>query len=201
MVACHHCATVQRDVNRRCDFCERVLHRRKPDSLQRTWLFLITGIVMYIPANVWPIMTTNTLGNEVPNTIVGGVVLLWEHGSYPIAAVIFIASVVVPITKFLVLLGLLLSEQLGVYDRPYTKVILYRITEFVGRWSMVDVFVVAFLASLIQLGKLMSIYPGPAALAFGGMVVATMLSAASFDPRLFWDGHEQKNSHKQSAKS
>jgi paraquat-inducible protein A len=196
LLACHSCATVQPDTHHRCSFCNSVLHRRKQDSLQRTWLYLLTGIVMYLPANIWPIMVTNTLGNEQPSTIIGGIVLLWEHGSYPIAAIIFIASVAVPVAKFLVLIGLLLSEHFRVFDKPNSKTVLYRITEFVGRWSMVDVFVVAFLASLIQLGNIASIYPGPAVLAFGFMVVATMLAAASFDPRLFWDSHEQTTINK-----
>ena len=166
-------------------------HHRKPDSLQRTAAYLFTGILLYIPANLMPIMTVTTLGNPEPNTIVGGVITLWEHGSYPIAAVIFVASVLVPIGKFLVLIWLLLTEHFRLFKRPNAKIAAYRVTEFVGRWSMVDVFVVAFLAGLIQFGNLMAIYPGPAVLAFAGMVVATMLAAASFEPKMFWDNYEQ----------
>ena len=165
-------------------------HHRKPDSLQRTAAYLITGVLLYIPANLMPIMTVTTLGNPEPNTIVGGVITLLEHGSYPIAAVIFVASVLVPLGKFLVLTWLLLSEQFQLFRRPDAKIAAYRATEFVGRWSMVDVFVVAFLAGLVQFGNVMAIYPGPAVIAFAGMVVATMLAAASFEPKMFWDNYE-----------
>jgi paraquat-inducible protein A len=160
-------------------------------SLQRTALFLLTGLLLYIPANLLPIMTVTTLGNPEANTIIGGVVTLWEHGSYPIAGIIFIASVLVPIGKFLVLLSLLLSEHFRVFRRPGAKITVYRVTEFVGRWSMVDVFVVAFLAALVQFGNVMAIQPGPAVLAFAGMVVATMLAADSFEPKIFWHTHER----------
>ena len=190
-VACHHCATVQKADRRRCSFCHSGLHRRKPKSLQRTWLFLITALVLYLPANLWPIMITVSLGETEPNTILSGVLELWEDGSYPIAIIIFVASVMVPIAKFFILFALCLSEQFHRFAKPQSKVMLYRVTEFIGRWSMVDVFVVAFLAALVQLGTVMTVYPGPAALAFAGMVVATMLASASFDPRLLWESDEQ----------
>ena len=176
--------------NEQRQLCTAPLHRRKVDSLQRTWLFLTTGLLLYIPANLLPIMTTTTLGQSDPSTIVGGVLLLWEHGSYPIALVIFVASIAVPIGKFLVLLVLVAGEQFRLLDNPQAQTNAYRVTEFIGRWSMVDVFVVAFLAGLIQMGNLMAILPGPAVLAFAGMVVATMLAADSFEPKLFWDEHE-----------
>lgn len=190
-LSCHHCARLQSTNNRRCDFCGTKLHYRKVNSLQRSWIFLMTGILLYIPANALPIMVTSTLGRSESTTIVEGVLLLMEHGSYPIALVIFIASVVVPMGKFLILLALILSAQYRLFNRPQEKIIAYRVTEYIGRWSMVDVFVVAFLAGLIQLGNVMTIYPGPAVLAFAGMVIATMLAAASFEPKLFWDHYEQ----------
>ena len=145
--------------------------------------------MLYIPANALPIMITNALGAKTFNTIAGGVALLWEDGSWLIAAIIFVASVLVPVGKFIALIWLCLCAQFKLGDQPQNKVFAYRTAELVGRWSMLDVFVVAFLASLIQMGSLMSIYPGPAALAFGGMVVFTMLAANSLDPRLFWDDH------------
>jgi paraquat-inducible protein A len=163
---------------------------RKPDSLQRATAFLITGVLLYIPANIMPIMTVTTLGSPEPNTIVGGVISLWEHGSYPIAMVIFVASVLVPLGKFLILIGLLLSERFHIFSQPDVKMAAYRATESVGRWSMVDVFVVAFLAGLVQFGNLIAISPGPAVWAFAGMVVVTMLAAASLEPKMFWDNHE-----------
>jgi paraquat-inducible protein A len=137
---------------------------------------VMTAIILYVPANVLPIMTTDQLGRSTDSTILGGVVLLIKLGSYPVAAIIFIASVLVPLGKLLALMALCCE-----------RTVLYRVTEFVGRWSMVDVFVVAILVSLIQLGGLMTIRPGIAALAFSGLVIVTMLAAESFDPRLIWD--------------
>lgn len=163
----------------------------KHDQLQRSWIYLITGLMFYIPANFLPIMVTTQFGQQTYNTIAGGVVVLWEHGSYLIAIIIFVASLFVPIAKFIALTGLCLCESLNVYPRPRSKVFIYRVTEFVGRWSMIDVFVVAFLTGLIQMGALMSVYPGPAALAFAGMVVFTMLAAKSLDPKMFWEEKDE----------
>jgi len=156
------------------------------ESLQETWAWLLTSVLLYIPANFLPIMYTQSWGSTRENTILGGVVTLWHHGSYPIAVVIFVASVLVPVGKILVLGWLCLSVQLRHSGARKHKAVLYRATEFVGRWSMVDVFVVGTLVALIQLGKIMTILPGPAALAFAGMVFTTMLAAHSFDPRLLW---------------
>ena len=155
-------------------------------SMQKTWAWLITSVLLYLPANFLPIMYTSKLGNVRESTIIGGVITLWHHGSYPIATVIFVASVLVPVGKILILVWLCLSVQLRHTTALQHKTKMYRITEFVGRWSMVDVFVVAILVALIQLGKIMTVLPGPAALAFAGMVFTTMLAAGSFDPRLLW---------------
>ena len=155
-------------------------------SIQTTWALIFTAILLYIPANVLPIMHTSLLGSEEPSTILGGVILLWQMGSYPIAVVIFIASVFVPVAKIIILCWLNYSVQIGFDRRNNERIFWYRITEFVGRWSMVDVFVVAVLVSLIQLGNIMSIHPGYAALAFCGLVIITMLAAMSFDSRLIW---------------
>lgn len=190
LLACHICGKTQSIQRHHCIRCGASVHVRKTDSIQRTWAFLITSIVLYFPANLLPIMSTTLLGKETTNTILSGVVLLWEHGSYPIALIIFIASVLVPLGKLFVLCWLCLMVQRKSSLLPRQRTILYRITEFIGRWSMIDVFVVAVLVSLIQLGNLMSIYPGPAALAFAGLVIATMLAAISFDPRLIWDVYD-----------
>ena len=139
----------------------------------------MTALILYVPANLLPIMATNQLGQKTYSTIAGGVVLLWEHGSYILAGIILVASLMVPLAKFIALFTLFLSKQLNIYGRPQDKIFIYRATEFIGRWSMVDVFVVAFLASLIQLGNLMSVHPGPAALAFAGMVVLRHVLAAN----------------------
>jgi paraquat-inducible protein A len=147
-------------------------------------------MILYIPANVLPIMLTDQPGRTVESTIMGGVVLLWNMGSYPVASVIFIASVMVPLAKMIALAVLLWSvarkHEMGARERTT----LYRITEFIGRWSMIDVFVVAILVALIHLGGLLVIRPGPAALAFAGVVIVTMLAAESFDSRLIWDHSE-----------
>ncbi len=190
LLSCNHCTTVQVASNLRCSFCNHPLHGRKHQSLQRSWIFILTALLLYIPANLLPIMTTDEMGHQTFNTIAGGVLLLWEHGSYLVAAIIFIASLLVPPAKFIALIWLCLCEQFKLYNKPQSKIGVYRAAEFVGRWSMLDVFVVAFLASLIQMGNLLSIYPGPAALAFGGMVGFTMLAANSLDPKLFWDDYE-----------
>jgi len=162
-------------------------------SIQQTWALIITSIILYIPANTLPIMTTRLFGQDEPSTILGGVILLWKMGSFPIAIVIFIASIAVPVAKILVLAWLNYSVQNQQGNLTVERIKLYRIAEFIGRWSMIDVFVVIVLVSLIQLGDTMSIYPGQATLAFSGVVVITMLAAMSFDPRLISSTKMDKN--------
>ena len=193
LIGCHHCETVHSARSEVCSLCGHNLHTDKSGNLQRCWSYLLTGLIFYFPANLLPIMRTTQLGNETDATLAGGVVLLWEHGSWLIAVIIFIASLLVPLAKFLALGGLCLSQFMHIDMSPMNRIRIYRVTEFVGRWSMVDVFVVGFLTALIQMGSLMSITPGPAALAFGAMVVFTMLAANSLDPRIFWDNWN--NSH------
>jgi len=165
--------------------CHSISNKRI--RIQQTWALIITSVVLYIPANLLPIMNTRLLGQDEPSTILGGVVLLWSMGSYPIALVIFIASVAVPVAKILILAWLNYSVQTQRKNLTLERMKLYRLAEFVGRWSMVDVFVVIILASLIQLGNTMSIYPGAATLAFSGVVIITMLAAMSFDSHLIWN--------------
>jgi len=161
-------------------------HSPSPHSIQHTWALLVTALILYIPASILPIMHTRLLGQDTPSTIMGGVIVLWEHGDFPIALVIFIASVFVPIAKLGVLCWLNHTVQTQKDGLQSQRTRLYRITEFIGRWSMIDVFVVAVLVSLIQLGNTMSIFPGPAAMAFSGVVIVTMLAANSFDSTLIW---------------
>ncbi len=187
LATCHTCCMLSPVAVEYCPRCGAGLHLRVTDSLHRTMALVITAALLYVPANVLPIMTTEQLGRATDSTILGGVVLLWHHGSYPIAAVIFIASVLVPLSKLLGLSVLCWSVARRHPTLPRERTVLYRVTEFVGRWSMVDVFVVAILVALIQLGGLLSIYPGSAALAFCGVVIVTMIAAESFDPRLIWD--------------
>jgi paraquat-inducible protein A len=155
--------------------------------LERAISLVITATLLYIPANVLPIMTTIQFGSPEPSTILGGVALLIHHESYPIAAVIFIASIMVPSGKLLSICWLCWSVASGQKTSLQQRTVMYRVTEFVGKWSMTDVFVVAILVALIQIGGLLSITAGTAAIAFGGVVVVTMLAAESFDPRLIWD--------------
>ena len=186
---CSMCTSVAPAAAADCKVCGSRLHGGMDRSIQQTWAWLITSIVLYIPANFLPIMHTTLLGRNSGNTILGGVVTLWEHGSYPIALVIFVASVFVPIVKIIALIWLCITVQLGNVTARSQKTRLYRFTEFVGRWSMVDVFVVGILVALIQLGNIMTILPGTAALAFAAMVSTTVLAAIAFDPRLIWRSH------------
>jgi len=191
--ACHVCTSVGPAETHICDICgARVVDRMKT-SFQQTLAWLITALVFYVPANFLPILSTVYLGRETTSTIMGGVITLWSHGSYPIAIVIFVASILVPIAKIIVLAWLCLTVRLGSMDALEHKALIFRFTEFIGRWSMIDVFVVGMLVALIRLGTIMSIYPGAAALAFAGMVVATMLSAIAFDPRLIWHSYNMQN--------
>lgn len=160
-------------------------------SIQRTWALLITAALLYIPANVLPIMHTELFGRDEPSTIIGGAITLWESGDYPVALIILIASVLIPVAKILILAWLNLTVQQQHERRPRIRTRFYRFTEGVGRWSMIDVFVVAILVALVQLGNTMSIYPGPAALAFCGVVFVTMIAAMTFDNRLIWQNRNK----------
>lgn len=190
LVSCGTCGVINRVSDQpkmACRRCGEKLHSRLPHSLQRTWALIFTASLMYIPANVYPIMQTTALGQTKPSTIIGGVIDLINIGSWPIALIIFFASIIVPVGKILALIWLCYrvhnSSELG----QLSRIRLYRVTEFIGRWSMIDVFVVAILVALIRAGNFMSITPGPAALAFASVVVLTMLAAITFDPRLIWD--------------
>jgi paraquat-inducible protein A len=189
---CHVCTELADASKEICSTCGAHLHLRIKNSVQKTWALLITAVFLYLPANMLPIMRTNFFGEETTNTILGGVLVLWEHGSYPIALIIFIASVMVPVGKIIALGWLCYSVQTQSQKSYQQKTQLFRVTELVGRWSMVDVFVVAILVALIKLGNIMSIYPGWGALAFAGMVIVTVMAALSFDPRLIWDSINKK---------
>ncbi|MGH0037925.1 MAG: paraquat-inducible protein A [Myxococcota bacterium] len=187
LATCHLCYKLAPASLHACPRCGAAIHLRGKDSLQRTMALVATALLLYIPANILPIMTTTQLGTPEPSTILGGVVILIHHGSYPIAAVIFIASVLVPTGKLIAITWLCWSVRRGQRTSHQQRTVMYRVTEFVGKWSMTDVFVVAILVALIQLGGLLTITAGTAAIAFGGVVIVTMLAAESFDPRLIWD--------------
>lgn len=187
MAVCHVCLAGNTLQRRRCRRCHGVLHARIPHSLQRTAALSVAAAILYLPANLLPILTTNQFGRVMDTTIIGGVVDLLQQGSYPVAIVILVASVLIPLGKIAALALLCWAATRGRGAMAHHRTVLYRITEFVGKWSMVDVFVVAILVGLIQIGGIMTVRPGAAALAFAGVVIATMLAAESFDPRLIWD--------------
>jgi paraquat-inducible protein A len=194
LCVCHGCGGLSRLAGEghemRCRRCGAALHLRKPDSVARTWAFLIAAYILYVPANVLPMMRTGSLFGAQADTIMSGVVYLWHSGSWHIALVVFIASIVVPLAKMFSLTYLLISVQMGWTHRSLERTKLYRILEFVGPWSMLDVFVVMILVALVQLKGLASIQPGLAVAAFGAVVVLTMFAAMAFDPRLLWDPKE-----------
>ncbi len=196
LLPCHACGLLSRPAGAAEEFCPRCgehLHQRKPDSIRRTWAFLIAAMILYIPANVLPIMLTNSLFGAEVDTIMSGVVFLWTSGSWPLAVVVFIASITVPLMKLIALTFLVLSVQFRSRWQPQQRTKLYRIVEVVGRWSMLDIFVTTVLVALVQLQALATITAGPAVIAFGSVVVLTMLAAMSFDPRLIWDPIENGN--------
>ncbi len=187
LASCHLCAKVASSDLHECPRCGSALHARTSNSIQRTVALLLTASLLYIPANALPIMYTDQLGRTTESTIMGGVVLLIKLGSIPIAAVIFIASVMVPLGKLLMMYYLCWSVSRGSLGTERQRTIMYRATELIGKWSMIDVFVVAILVALVHLSGLIVFRPGIAALAFGGVVIITIFAAESFDPRLMWD--------------
>ena len=189
--SCDTCGLLSRpavgDEEPRCPRCDEELAFRKHDSIQRTWAFLIGAAVCYIPANVLPVLTTTTASGADSDTILQGVVLLWSPTGWPLSLIVLVASIMIPSAKILALGYLLITTQNGSIKNNGQRVRLYRMVEFIGRWSMVDVFVDTFTAALIQLQPLMSVEPGPGLLFFAAVVVLTMLAVESFDPRLIWD--------------
>lgn len=170
-----------------CPRCQARLHLRKPSTVARTWALLIASYLLYIPANALPILETRSLFDTQTNTIASGVLLFWQDGSWFLATLIFIASVMVPLTKLIGLTVLLVSVQRRFRYQRQQRTRLYRAIEFIGRWSMLDIYVVALSVTLVQLGSLASMHAGLGAVCFGAVVVLTMLAAQSFDPRLIWD--------------
>ena len=171
----------------RCPRCGAPMHMRKPASLSTTWALIAAAVLLYIPANLLPMMVTASLLGSQQDTIMSGVVFLWQSGSWPLAAVVFFASVMVPLLKILALIYLVVSVQRRSRHNLIQRTRLYRLVEFVGRWSMLDIYVITILVALVQFQGLATIQAGPAAVAFGAVVVLTMFAAMSFDPRLIWD--------------
>lgn len=191
LCSCHVCGLVSRRAHSagpaHCSRCGTSLHFRKPASVARCWAFLIAAYILYIPANLMPMMDTGTLLNYRQDTILSGVVHLWKTGSWVIAIIVFVASITIPLLKLISLTLLLISVQRHSVWRPEQRTRLYRLVELVGRWSMLDIYVVTLLAALVQMQSLAIVKAGPAAVAFGAVVVLTMLASIYFDPRLIWD--------------
>ncbi len=193
MAGCRTCGLLQRlpaGANGHCPRCGSRVRQRKLESIQLTWVFLLTAMIAYLPANLYPVMTVVSLGRTQSDTIISGVYYLLLHGDWPLALIVFVASVLVPLVKIVALTYLLLTVQRRSPLRRAQRTRLYRLIEMIGRWSMVDIFVVALLAALVHAGALATILPGPGALAFTAVVILSMLAALSFDPRLIWD-HEE----------
>jgi paraquat-inducible protein A len=173
-----------------CPRCGARLYHRKPNSLSRTWALTLAAFIFYLPANLFPISHMSQLGTVQSDTIISGVIYFIKPGMWPIALVIFVASVLIPLLKLITLVFLLISVQRHSRWRPRDRTRLYRITEAIGRWSMIDIFVITILVALIELGAVADIDAGPAALFFAVVVIITMMAAMSFDPRLIWDTQE-----------
>ncbi|MEB3790018.1 paraquat-inducible protein A [Acinetobacter sp. IK40] len=204
LIQCHCCGLLNAAANKEvaqdhlhCCRCNSRLHVRKPQSLNRTFALVIAAAILYIPANVMPMTVTDSLLGRQQDTIISGVIYFWQNGDYLVSVVIFMASIFIPILKLLILVFLLVAVSMQssakLHFSPEHCALLYRIVEFIGRWSMIDVFVVALLTALIQIQSLATILAGPGAVAFGAVVVLTMFASMSFDPRIIWDNYFKAN--------
>jgi paraquat-inducible protein A len=194
LLSCESCQLLSRpaspDEPGFCPRCGETLEFRRRGSIQATWALVIAAAVCYIPANALPVLNTTTLGTSEGDTILGGVAFLYTSGSWPLALIVLIASVMIPLGKLVALVYLLITVQRGSATSGHERTRLYRMVEFIGRWSMLDVFVDTFTVALVQLQPLMSVAPGAGVLFFGAVVVLTMLAAEAFDPRLIWDTYK-----------
>ena len=191
-IACGVCGRAEKIITgktppKTCARCGAALPPTGRRGLDAVWAWLLAGVIFYVPANVYPMLITSQFGRRDESSIVGGAIQLWNHHAYFIALIVLVASVVIPIAKFVAIGRLALAASGRQPMTPHHALHLYEVVEFIGRWSMIDVFVVAILAALVQMGFLGSLTPGPAAAFFALSVGATMLSARALDPRLIWD--------------
>ena len=195
-VSCETCGLLTKPVNvhkpGHCPRCGGKLELRRHNTIERTWALIIAAAICYIPANVMPVMVTSTLTSVEEDTIISGAVLLYKYGSWHLALIVLIASVMIPLAKLAALAYLLITVQHNSIKDQRERTRLYRLVEFVGRWSMLDIFVVTFVVALIQLQPLMSVKPGLGSLFFASVVVLTMIAAETFDSRLIWDSSNCK---------
>lgn len=196
LAACEVCGLLSRPpaggAAAHCPRCGERLHFRRPASLERTWALVIAALILYIPANLLPVLKTYTPLGARTDTILQGVVELWSPTSWPLAIVVFVASITIPLGKLIALAYLLITVQRASLKSNVQRVRLYRMVKFIGRWSMLDVFVDTFIVALIQLKPLMWVEPGLGVVFFAGVVVLTMVAVNSFDPRLIWDLPQQE---------
>jgi len=198
LASCRTCGLLSRPAGRvdpgHCPRCGAKLAWRIEHSVQYTWALLVAAAICYVPANLLPVLTTTTLGSTESDTIMGGVIFLYNSGSWPLALIVLVASVMIPLGKILGLVFLLVSVQRRKVGNRHDSSRLYRVIEVIGRWSMLDVFVDTFVVALVQLQPLMSVEPGPGVGFFMAVVVLTMLAAKSFDARLLWDTEAERRS-------
>ncbi|KEQ16319.1 paraquat-inducible protein A [Endozoicomonas numazuensis] len=183
---CLDCHKVCQTEDLRCSRCGSKVCSRKKDSLSRCWALTLAAALLYIPANMLPIMTVSRFEQGRPDTIMSGVMELMHQGMVPIALLVFTASILVPLLKLLGMVWLLTCVHSGAM-KPDRQTALYRLIVWIGRWSMLDIFIISILVALVQFGQLGTVTAGPAAYAFAAVVVLTMWAAMSFDPRLLWD--------------
>ena len=193
LVGCRVCGAVHEQDQTRCRNCGAHLNARIPNSLQKTWAWLITGIVFLIPANLYPLLANRVLGSETGHTIIEGIIIFLKSGAYFVAIVILVASLVIPIAKILIIAVLVLSIQFRWNLSNHARLLLYEFVEFIGRWSMIDVFVVALLVGLVNLGAIIAIVPGWGAICFALSVICTMVSAQCIDTKLIWDSRKESD--------
>lgn len=191
LARCKHCGLLSAlPPGQEEGFCPRCGHElvyRNKESIQRTWALIIAAAICYLPANILPVMTSVTFMGSHADTIIGGVILLYTSGSWHLALIVLIASVMIPVAKLIALGYLLITVQRRSTKSNRERMKLYRLVEFIGRWSMLDVFVIAFVVALVQLKPLMAAEPRPGIVFFAAVVILTMIAAQSFDPRLIWD--------------
>ncbi|MCK5697839.1 MAG: paraquat-inducible protein A [Gammaproteobacteria bacterium] len=190
LVLCTECHTIHQfipDVLMHCNRCGAELNQRKPNSLARTWALLLSSMILFIPANMLDIMNVTYFGQDDPSTIMGGVIVLIQLGSYPVAFVVFVASILVPLFKMFGILMILLSLKYHIDLTDKQRIKMFRVIDFIGRWSMLDIFVISILAALVNISGVAVITAGAGATAFSVVVVLTILAANSFDTRLLWD--------------
>lgn len=193
LIGCDECGRVnQARVDDPCTRCSAPLRIRRPDSIRRTWALLGAAALLYVPANFYPVMTVIRLGRGAPSTILGGARELLDAGMWPLALLVFVASILVPMLKLISLVIMLVSTQRHSKRRLRDRTRLYHLVDFIGRWSMIDVFMLSTLVGLVRDGRVASVTPGLGAICFASVVVLTMLAALSFDPRVMWDVAERK---------